>query len=94
MQYLAICLISLIIYSPALADTLLGKVVKVTEEEKIFTEISETTKNEVCGKIKYSILNLGMDDYGGNNDHLIVKVLDEKGKAVFEGAELWRNFVI
>ncbi len=85
MQYIIICLISLTLSSPALADTLLGKVGKIVEGEEIFTEISESTKNGVCGEIKYSILNLGVDYYGGNYDHLTIKVLDEKGKAVFEG---------
>ena len=84
MQYIIICLISLTLSSPALADTLLGKVGKIVEGEEIFTEISESTKNGVCGEIKYSILNLGVDYYGGNYDHLTIKVLDEKGKAGFE----------
>ena len=35
MQYIIICLISLFLYSPALADTLQGKVVKIADGDTV-----------------------------------------------------------
>ncbi len=43
MQYIITCLISLTLYSPALADTLLGKVVKVSDGDTV-TIVDDTGK--------------------------------------------------
>jgi hypothetical protein len=54
------------------------------DEYKFFTEISMAKENEKCGSIKYSILNLGVDAYGGNNDHIKIMVLNVSDQSGFE----------
>ena len=53
MQYLIICLISVILYSPALADTLQGRVVKVADEDTV-TIVDDSGK-------KHRIRLMGID---------------------------------
>ncbi|MBC8287470.1 MAG: thermonuclease family protein [Nitrospinae bacterium] len=70
MQYFIICLISLILYSPALADTLQGKVVKVADGDTItivddlgekhrirLAGIDAPEKDQPCGDISTQGLN-------------------------------------
>jgi hypothetical protein len=54
------------------------------EGDHFFTEISETTKDKICGGIKYSVLNLGRGGFGGNKDHIKIKAFNEKGELIFE----------
>ena len=54
------------------------------DEYKFFTEISMAKENEKCGSIKYSILNLGVDAYGGNKEHLKIMVLNVSDQSGFE----------
>ena len=53
MQYIIICLISLILYSPALADTLQGRVVKIADGDTV-TIVDD-------GGMKHRIRLMGID---------------------------------
>jgi TPR repeat protein len=54
------------------------------EKNNIFNEISTTKENQMCGGIKYSIINLGVGGFGGNKDHIKIKAFNKEGKSVFE----------
>ena len=48
MQYIIISLVSLFLYSPALADTLQGKVVKVADGDTVTIVDDSGKKHRIC----------------------------------------------
>jgi endonuclease YncB( thermonuclease family) len=76
MQYIIFCLISLIVYSPALADTILGKVVKVADGDTV-TIVDDSGK-------KHRIRLAGIDapeknqPYGDASTQGLVKLVSGK----------------
>jgi hypothetical protein len=51
------------------------------EKKKGMTRIRNTQADQTCGNIKYSIVNLGPDDYTGHSrfDHIVANVFNNDG---------------
>jgi endonuclease YncB( thermonuclease family) len=75
-QYIIVCLLSLVLYSPALADTLQGRVVKVADEDTV-TIVDDSGK-------KHRIRLMGIDapekdqSYGDVSTQRLVELVSGK----------------